>query len=361
MRRCTSIVWLAVVLLMTLSACVSAFSTNKEVVPTMTATNSSAEEVSPLPPAPLTRELTTGDYVIEVVDFLPYSDEGIRAVPLPSSMMRDSKTSILGWAPPAVVPSTDGATWLATKSGFLRVADHIIRLWPERGSETETEIGMLLLPDGLLVARQNADTLTGVLYRFDSHQNLLWTRALNFTERVEVFDAFPRLLADRDGSVYFYTGQEGQVLKIDLANGSLEHVYRFAEGEEPLNLWMLDHKLYWYRYDPDTTLFSWNEYDLTLQKYHVVLDPPLQSDLAAAEFPLPDGGALIYNGWNLIWMNRDGTERQRIVVDQLQPILWNQHTITPRFTSLYPQADGTYIFPWGQEEGAYILRLRLTP
>lgn len=353
---------LTLFILSILSACMMTAPPHDEATMTMSATNGYGEGDVPADILPLSppESIAIPNYSIEVVDFLPYGDNGIRAQPLLASMLKNGEPWILGWLPPSIVPSTDGALWLYAEKGLLRVADRAIFPQPITNNDGVSILHTIVVRDGVLVAVQDKGTLAGMIYHFDTSNQLMWTSP--FTLGYYVGSApQPSFLYDQDGSVYLYTGLNGGVLKVDLLDGTLETLYRFDETYIPLKIWVLNHKLYWYQYHADTKNSSWNEYDLTSGQHRIVRDSPLQNYLAATQAPLPDGGALIHKASNLIWMNGDGTERIRIVEDQLQPIIWNQHTVNTRFTRLYPQSDGTYIYTGAQEEGVYILRLRLTP
>jgi hypothetical protein len=153
-----------------------------------------------------------------------------------------------------------------------------------------------------------------VLARLGSGGKLLWRRSgpVDHTDvdTLSLRGDFDCLRADFDGSVYLpATRLRGVIFQVDVQDGFTPPAidigaYRGA-------VWIQGGKLYRVVYEDGRRCWAVRKI-ASGQEHKVAGEASLQQALAVPRSPLPDDGALLSSGTDLVWMGADGSMRAQL-------------------------------------------------
>lgn len=250
---------------------------------------------------------------LEFAGSVSWQDDGLQDQILYASTLILGKPKMLARVPPDLLRGPDGTLWLTSKGRVIRLqGTDSANIFPLEAAATDEIIALIPTEDrGLVVlGRQGMDS---VLTRLSSTGELIWQRKDLKTLQQPLTQA--QLLGDFDGSTFLYVISKrlGQVVQIDLIDGSATTVIRF-DGQLPRKVWVNQGSLFWVVFSEAGT-HTWVSKHLETDQQCAIGEPPLQYMLGQVQGVLPNnGGALltIPKKGELIWMNSQGLASGRL-------------------------------------------------
>ncbi|KAI9130401.1 hypothetical protein [Acaryochloris sp. CCMEE 5410] len=253
-------------------------------------------------------------YKFQLVGSVTWQKDGLQDQILYASTLELGKPKMLARIPPDLFRGPDGTLWLMSKGTVARLqGTDAADIFSLKAIETDEIIALVPTEDRSLIVLSRRD-MNSVLTRLSSTGELIWQR--NDLPTLQQHLTQAQLLVDFDGSTFLYavSREVGQVVKIDLTNGSSTTVVSF-ESQPPQKVWVNQGSLSWVVFS-DAGTHTWVSKNLETGQQHTLGEPPLQYILDQAQGSLPNGRVLlaIPKKGELIWMNSEGLETERLSI-----------------------------------------------